>query len=288
MGGGHLLVPKSADVTVDTNTATSENNNQLHEQQDHQNSSSSEFYASLPRSHQQKSLLCCVCHEHNTTFRYEVVYKDSLKEVAAAAAAAAALGQPNSKTTTAVANNSGPEEHAHHKNNKNSTNLILHSTSPSTLTDLVRQQVTLTTSVDTDDTDDSNHEYYNFPPRHPRHGHLKWSVWRPALVTTSSSSTSAASVPTNIFPFPPSAGRTTTPATGVINSKEAVEYNNNCQRSVVHESICITTYPDYPVHLSTFTLKRVASVIKQNKGRRKKSILKLRLYIPIQKYGLCT
>ena len=268
MGGGHLLVPKSADVTVDTNTATSENNNQLHEQQDHQNSSSSEFYASLPRSHQQKSLLCCVCHEHNTTFRYEVVYKNSLQE-----ASAPALGhQPNSKTKTtrAVANNSGPK-----KNGSTSTNLILHN-NPSTLTDLVRQQVTLTTSVDTDDTDDSNHEYYNFPPRHPRHGHLKWSVWRPALVTTSSSSTSAASAPTNIFPFPPSAGRTTTPATGVINSKEAVEYNNNCQRSVVHESICITTYPDYPVHLSTFTLKRVASVIKQNKGRRKKSILKLR------------
>ena len=261
MGGGqHLLVPKSADVTVDTSTsggtptADPLDIQQVVEEVDHQNLSysTSEFYASLPRNHQQKSLLCCVCHEHNTTFRYEVVYKNSLQDKKAKAA----LGQPNSKTTTTravVANNSGPEEHAHHNKNT-STNLILHNNnSPSTLTDLVRQQVTLTTSVDTDCTDDSNHEYYNFPPRHPRHGHLKWSVWRPALVTSSSSSTASPSP----FPFPPTAG-----------VKEAID-NNNSQRSVVHESICITTYPDYPVHLSTFTLKRVASVIKQNKGRRK-------------------
>ena len=39
--------------------------------ENHQNSA--EFYASLPRG--EKSLLCCVCHEHNTTFRYEVIYK---------------------------------------------------------------------------------------------------------------------------------------------------------------------------------------------------------------------
>ena len=38
-----------------------------------QNSAASEFYASLPR---EKSLLCCVCHESNTTFRYEVIYKN--------------------------------------------------------------------------------------------------------------------------------------------------------------------------------------------------------------------
>ena len=33
---------------------------------------SADFYASLPR---ESSLLCCVCHETNTTFRYEVIYK---------------------------------------------------------------------------------------------------------------------------------------------------------------------------------------------------------------------
>ena len=86
----------------------------------------------------------------------------------------------------------------------------------------MQQQVTLTTSLDEDD----SHEYYNFPPRHPRHGHLKWPIWKP-LVTS--------------------------------------------EESLVHESICITTYPDYPVHLPTFTLKRVASVIKSSaqKGKNK-------------------
>ena len=41
-------------------------------EQHQQYQNSAEFYASLPR---EKSLLCCVCHEHNTTFRYEVIYK---------------------------------------------------------------------------------------------------------------------------------------------------------------------------------------------------------------------
>jgi hypothetical protein len=126
---------------------------------------SDQFYASLPRD-QQKSLLCCVCSETNTTFRYEVIY-----------------------------------------NNK--------------IDNLVQQQVTLTTSIDTAE---GENDYYNFPPRHPRHGHLKWPILRP-LVTT-----------------------------------EPTEQS--------FESICITTYPDYPVHLPTFTLKRV---IKNgaSKGRKK-------------------
>ena len=123
--------------------------------------SAPQIYSSLPKS----GLLCCVCHEHNTTFRYEVIYKNS--------------------------------------------------------ENLVQQQVTLTTTLESDD----SHEYYNFPPRHPRHGHLKWPIWRPLT-------------------------------------------SHNTE-SLVHESICITTYPDYPVHLPTFTLKRVASVIKNSakKGR---------------------
>lgn len=129
---------------------------------------SSDEFDTLPKSH---SLLCCVCHEHNTTFRYEVIYKSKLCS--------------NSETANA----------------KNS--------------DLVEKQVTLTTSID----DSSENEYYNFPPRHPRHGHLKWPVFRPS--------------------------------------------------EILQESICITTYPDYPVHLPTFTLKRVASVIRahQHKGK---------------------
>ena len=121
-----------------------------------------DFYASLPKD-RQKSLLCCVCSETNTTFRYEVIYNNNLD-----------------------------------------------------LNTSVQQQVTLTTSIDT--TSEEN-DYYNFPPRHPRHGHLKWPILRP-LVTT---------VPEQSF-----------------------------------ESICITTYPDYPVHLPTFTLKRV---IKNGSGK---------------------
>ena len=135
--------------------------------------SDDQFYASLPRD-QQKSLLCCVCSETNTTFRYEVIYNNNLVE------------------------------------NKD--------------LNLVQQQVTLTTSIDTSV---AENDYYNFPPRHPRHGHLKWPILRP-LVTTSSS------VPT--------------------------------EQSF--ESICITTYPDYPVHLPTFTLKRVLK--NGAKGRKKR------------------
>ena len=93
----------------------------------------------------------------------------------------------------------------------------------SPINSVVQQQVTLTTSLDEDD----SHEYYNFPPRHPRHGHLKWPIWRP-LVTS--------------------------------------------EESLVHESICITTYPDYPVHLPTFTLKRVASVIKNSAQKGKQNV----------------
>ena len=130
----------------------------------------SEFYASLPR---EKSLLCCVCHESNTTFRYEVIYKND---------------------------------------------------SESQLNNPVTNQVTLTTSIDTEEEND----YYNFPPRHPRHGHLKWPILRP-LVTT---------VPEHSF-----------------------------------ESICITTYPDYPVHLPTFTLKRVIKNGVLSKGRLEKHLI---------------
>ena len=52
---------RSPMVFVDSATALAESQN-----------NSAEFYASLPR---EKSLLCCVCQKHNTTFRYEVIYK---------------------------------------------------------------------------------------------------------------------------------------------------------------------------------------------------------------------
>ena len=178
MGGGHLL-PATASAEL---LSSSQSN--------------SEFYATLPRHSQQKSLLCCVCHEHNTTFRYEVVYK-----------------------STSAADKKRPQD-------------VVSKSPPTSITDLVHQQVTLTTSVeDTESSDD--HEYYNFPPRHPRHGHLKW----PLIVQQTAS----------------------------LKSEAALNFNHSA--ALGYESLCISTYPDYPVHLSTFTLKRVASAIKQ-KGRR--------------------
>ena len=180
MGGGHLL-PATASAEL---LSSSQSN--------------SEFYATLPRHSQQKSLLCCVCHEHNTTFRYEVVYKS---------------------TSAASNDKKRPQD-------------IVSKSPPTSITDLVHQQVTLTTSVeDTESSDD--HEYYNFPPRHPRHGHLKW----PLIVQQTAS----------------------------LKSEAALNFNHSA--ALGYESLCISTYPDYPVHLSTFTLKRVASAIKQ-KGRR--------------------
>ena len=180
MGGGHLL-PATASAEL---LSSSQSN--------------SEFYASLPRHSQQKSLLCCVCHEHNTTFRYEVVYKS---------------------TSAASNDKKRPQD-------------VVSKSPPTSITDLVHQQVTLTTSVeDTESSDD--HEYYNFPPRHPRHGHLKW----PLIVQQTAS----------------------------LKSEAALNFNHSA--ALGYESLCISTYPDYPVHLSTFTLKRVASAIKQ-KGRR--------------------
>ena len=180
MGGGHLL-PATASAEL---LSSSQSN--------------SEFYATLPRHSQQKSLLCCVCHEHNTTFRYEVVYKS---------------------TSAASNDKKRPQD-------------VVSKSPPTSITDLVHQQVTLTTSVeDTESSDD--HEYYNFPPRHPRHGHLKW----PLIVQQTAS----------------------------LKSEAALNFNHSA--ALGYESLCISTYPDYPVHLSTFTLKRVASAIKQ-KGRK--------------------
>jgi hypothetical protein len=118
-------------------------------------------------------LLCCVCHEQNTTYRYEVVYKD------------------NEKTLSF-----------------NNTTLYQNESSLLKITD----------DSGIESTDD--HEYYNFPPRHPRHGHLKW---RPVY--------------TSILPLSP-------------NKLEGLK--TNCS---------VKTYPDYPVHIPTTTLRRAASVL---------------------------
>jgi hypothetical protein len=71
---------------------------------------------------------------------------------------------------------------------------------------------------------DRDHEYYNFPPRHPRHGHLKWPVYQ-------------------------------------TEDKDA--------------ALCLS-YPDYPVHIRTTTLKRnvVNGVSPKSKYVRKKRLRK--------------
>ena len=167
--------------------------------------SDQDFYATLPKH---PSLLCCVCHEHNTTFRYEVVYKSSLSPKKQQSPLVKNQGSLTSKALAA------PEQ-----------------TSPALTfeggSQLQFLQATLTTSLETETEDDDEHAYYNFPPRHPRHGHLKWPVWRPLTASPTS------------------------------------------DLQLTSESIFVTTYPDYPVHLPTVTLKRVASVIKRShqKGR---------------------
>lgn len=108
-------------------------------------------------------LLCCVCDEQNTTYRYEVVYRS-----------------PDVKGT-------------------------------------------LFAIPDKNTLFDDDHAYYNFPPRHPRHGHLKWPVLDSAAVARSAS-----------------------PLT---------------QSTCVDEGSLCLTYPDYPVHIQTTTLPRRLSAV---------------------------
>ena len=90
---------------------------------------------------QEALLLCCVCEDKNSTYRYEVVYRSP--------AAAAADGGGKAGTGLTLL----PVYATINKKNKRA-------------------------NVDDDD-DSEDHAYYNFPPRHPRHGHLRWPVLRP-------------------------------------------------------------------------------------------------------------
>jgi len=163
-------------------------------------------------------LLCCVCHEHNTTFRYEVVYK-----TAAASLSTLTLHQPG---LVAAIQSLDPEPQPQRCQSVRITELndegqeidsgIKEDTS------LVLSQTVSPVGTVSLFSDDQSHEYYNFPPRHPRHGHLKWPVWTP-----------------NPSPIPNSGG-------GLV-----------------------ATYPDYPIHIPTVTLKRISS------SRKGKLLLKI-------------
>ena len=148
-------------------------------------------------------LLCCICQDQNTTFRYEVVYKQANKSIT-----------------------------------------ILD------LSEADREELELLTHEDSSNSearvnsleDSSEAEYYNFPPKHPRHGHLKWPVWKPSVTSASVSAASGTS-------------------------------------SSVTDSQLSSSYPDYPIHIPTFTLQRINNLLasRSKKGNKNPTIMILNL-----------
>ena len=161
-------------------------------------------------------LLCCVCHEHNTTFKYEVVYKTA-----------------SSLSTLTLRPQATPIAIQHVNNNQKQIAQITKLTNEDTNTpySCIKHTSDIFSSYNCQTIssvervslffNDHSHDYYNFPPRHPRHGHLKWPVWTP-------------------IPSP------------IPNVSLA-------------QSVCVDTYPDYPIHIPTVTLKRLSSA---RKGKR--------------------
>ena len=121
-------------------------------------------------------LLCCICQDQNTTFRYELVYKQANKSV----------------TILDITDAANKEELE-----------LLTGDSPGAAV----------TSVTSENSDSA--EYYNFPLKHPRHGHLKWPLLTP----------------------------------------------------VTHNQSSEASYPDYPIHIPTFTLQRINNLL-ASKARR--------------------
>ncbi len=144
------------------------------------------------RQHQQR-LLCCVCQEQNTTYHYEVVYSRS---AGVNTADQQHLLPPAAEHSPVIAGLFAPTR-------------ICYSSDDSTLIAggrrLLQHQQQLP--------EEEEQCYYNFPPRHPRHGHLKWAL--------------------------------TTPV----------------------GPLSVPTYPDYPVHIKTNTLRKVVvSTLTRNRS----------------------
>ena len=89
---------------------------------------------------QEALLLCCVCEDKNSTYRYEVVYRSPAK----------ADGGEKGLTLLPVYATVAKKNKKANLDDDNG-----------------------------EDVDSEDHAYYNFPPRHPRHGHLQWPVLRP-------------------------------------------------------------------------------------------------------------
>ncbi|TRY70420.1 hypothetical protein TCAL_16405 [Tigriopus californicus] len=154
-------------------------------------------------------LFCCVCREENTTYRYEVVYR----------------------STTTTTNNGVTIQQENFISQGSLTRrnaLGLSGTSNNTVTRTLSPR-SLDSVSDSSSGDD--HEYYNFPPRHPRHGHLKWPV---------------------------------------LPHGSPGDGTDQCV-TLTEERLHLT-YPDYPVHIPTTTLRRIivnASPKKSKKVKRK-------------------
>lgn len=155
-------------------------------------------------------LLCCICHEHNTTFRYEVIYKTTAGSISTLA-----LKSPENFLSLQHQQQSRLESPRITELTSEGEEISGHQDSSVSGPDHCRPISKVgTLSL----FDDQSHEYYNFPPKYPRHGHLKWPVWTP-----------------NPSPVP--------------NGSPV-------------QPCFIATYPDYPIHIPTVTLKRIASARK--------------------------
>ena len=131
-------------------------------------------------------LLCCVCQDQNTTFRYEVVYKQADRSITILD-----LTPANREELRGLTEDSDARPESFEDSSETAC-------------------------------------YYNFPPQHPRHGHLRWPVWRPA------------------------------------QSSRAPEESTVTSSSLVSSS---ASYPDHPIHIPTFTLQRINNLL-SSKARR--------------------
>ncbi len=159
-------------------------------------------------------LLCCVCQEQSNTYRYEVVYNGSRSAGVTASTNGHALG------------GSG---HAHHSPvlaasffSRPGPAPICYSSEDSVIRGGGNANSANSANAIANASSDEGC-YYNFPPRPPRHGHLKWAV------------------PPSFSPF-------------LFPDLELGELEEEEEDHHHHPP---ATYPDYPVHIRTTTLRRV-------------------------------
>lgn len=134
---------------VDAESDPQESRDQCHQGRGHREVKTVRGDHLLRRDHGASNglFLCCVCHEQNTTYRYEVVYRST------------SITQQQQNTT---------QQQIFHSDSI--LQRVEYSSPP-------RRLGRKHSEEDSDGSEDSGHEYYNFPPRHPRHGHLQWPIF---------------------------------------------------------------------------------------------------------------